>query len=141
MFCKLFGRDQTEVTRSKAQNLHVHTWLSPQCRLVLLASLHVFSQVSMPPCTWAADWFFRPFAAAARGLGRGDTVWHAAVGGVVLLGFLAIAPLADALWESQNSGYVFQAHCCFAWCHCLTCVSAVVAVLVPWTINTSLPVY
>ena len=63
---------------------------------------------------WAADWFFRPFAAAARGLGRGDTLWHAAVGGVVLLGFLAIAPLADALWESQNSGYVLRVYCATA---------------------------
>ena len=68
------------------------------------AWLRAIGCVSTPPCALAADWFFRPFAAAARGLGRGDAMWHAAVGGVLLLGFLAIAPLADALWESRNSG-------------------------------------
>lgn len=52
-----------------------------------------------------ADWFFRPFAAAARGMGRGDAAWHAAMGGVLLVGFLALAPMLDAAWERQNSGY------------------------------------
>ncbi len=52
----------------------------------------------------AADWFFRPFAAAARGLGRGDAGWHTALGGALLVGFLALVPLADSIWESRNSG-------------------------------------
>ncbi len=88
--------------------LHVRdAWLVPLCKLashMRLLARHVASCMSPPPCTPAADWFFRPFAAAAHGLGRADAAWHAAMGGVLLLGFLAIAPLADALWESQNSG-------------------------------------
>lgn len=73
-----------------------------QCMCACSTACHELN--STATCTGTADWFCRPFAAAARGLGRGDTVWHAAMGGVLLLGFLAIAPLADALWESQNSG-------------------------------------
>ncbi|KAK9842102.1 hypothetical protein WJX81_008442 [Elliptochloris bilobata] len=54
------------------------------------------------------EWFSRPFAAAARGLGRGDALWHAAMGGALMLGFLTIAPLTDAAWESRNSGKLFR---------------------------------
>ena len=38
-------------------------------------------------------------------MGRGDAAWHAAMGGVLLVGFLVLAPMLDAAWERQNSGY------------------------------------
>lgn len=37
-------------------------------------------------------------------MGRADMCFHAAFAGILVMGFVVVAPLADSLWERKNEG-------------------------------------
>ncbi|EIE21932.1 DnaJ-domain-containing protein [Coccomyxa subellipsoidea C-169] len=49
--------------------------------------------------------FFRGFT---RGMGRADAYFHAGFAGILVVGVVLVAPMADSLWERMNSGKLFK---------------------------------